>query len=59
LSRRLHETDLRSNQEGFPDWLVDLAATEKVDPVVVAADSYGRASQWSPSSGQLPVYLGY
>lgn len=43
LGRRLHGQELLAHQADFLDWLVDLAASEQVDAVLVSGDVYDRA----------------
>ena len=43
LGRTLHGVDLHDDQVRFHDWLVELAATEAVDAVVIPGDLYDRA----------------
>lgn len=43
LGRTLHGVDLHDDQVRFHDWLVELAAAEAVDAVVIPGDLYDRA----------------
>src|SRR5260370_17672027 len=43
LGRSLHRADLREAQAAFLDHLVETAASERVDAVLVAGDVYDRA----------------
>jgi len=43
LGRRLHGAELLAEQASFLDWLLELAASEGVDAVLVSGDVYDRA----------------
>ncbi len=43
LGRRLHGAELLAEQAAFLEWLLELAASEQVDAVLVSGDVYDRA----------------
>jgi len=44
FGKRLHETDLLSDQEKFCDWLVSVVREERIDCLLLAGDLYDRSN---------------
>jgi exonuclease SbcD len=49
LGRRLHGAELLAEQAAFLEWLLELAASEQVDAVLVSGDVYDRAQPGADS----------